>query len=77
MYIYICLAFGEARAGCRVADAMLPIGTSITARHFAPGQYVDVQGVTKGKGWQGVMKRWLLPPTIIYYYYLYCYYLYF
>ena len=39
-------------------DAMLPVGTSITARHFAAGQYVDVQGVTKGKGFQGVMKRW-------------------
>ena len=39
-------------------DAMLPIGTSITARHFVPGQYVDVQGVTKGKGFAGAMKRW-------------------
>jgi len=39
-------------------DAMLPVGTSITARHFVPGQYVDVQGVSKGKGFQGVMKRW-------------------
>jgi len=39
-------------------DALLPIGTSITARHFVVGQHVDVQGVTKGKGFQGVMKRW-------------------
>ena len=39
-------------------DALLPLGTSITARHFMAGQYVDVQGVTKGKGFQGVMKRW-------------------
>ena len=39
-------------------DALLPVGTSITARHFVPGQYVDVQGVTRGKGFQGVMKRW-------------------
>jgi len=39
-------------------DALLPVGTSITARHFLPGQFVDVQGVTKGKGFQGVMKRW-------------------
>jgi large subunit ribosomal protein L3 len=38
-------------------DALLPVGTSITVRHFVPGQYVDVQGVTKGKGFQGVMKR--------------------
>ena len=39
-------------------DALLPVGTSITARHFVPGQHVDVQGVTRGKGFQGVMKRW-------------------
>ncbi|KAL1515571.1 hypothetical protein AB1Y20_002191 [Prymnesium parvum] len=39
-------------------DALLPVGTSITVRHFVPGQYVDVQGVSKGKGFQGVMKRW-------------------
>ena len=40
------------------ADALLPIGTTINARHFVPGQFVDVQGVTRGKGFQGVMKRW-------------------
>merc|ERR1719424_2379079 len=39
-------------------DALLPIGTSITVRHFVVGQHVDVQGITKGKGFQGVMKRW-------------------
>jgi len=39
-------------------DALLPVGTSITASHYVPGQYVDVQGVTKGHGFQGVMKRW-------------------
>ena len=39
-------------------DALLPVGTTITARHFVPGQYVDVQGVTRGKGFAGVMKRW-------------------
>jgi len=39
-------------------DALLPVGTSITAAHFVPGQSVDVQGVTKGHGFQGVMKRW-------------------
>ncbi|KAL0433856.1 UNVERIFIED_CONTAM: 50S ribosomal protein L3-2, mitochondrial [Sesamum latifolium] len=33
-------------------------GTSIGARHFLPGQYVDVTGITKGKGFQGGMKRW-------------------
>ncbi|KAD0747965.1 hypothetical protein R6Q59_010695 [Mikania micrantha] len=39
-------------------DALLPIGTQIGVRHFVPGQYVDVTGITKGKGFQGVMKRW-------------------
>lgn len=39
-------------------DALLPVGTEITCRHFIAGQFVDVQGVTKGKGFQGVMKRW-------------------
>lgn len=38
-------------------DALLPVGTSINVRHFVPGQYVDVTGITKGKGFQGVMKR--------------------
>ncbi|KAI3821455.1 hypothetical protein L1987_09023 [Smallanthus sonchifolius] len=39
-------------------DALLPIGTQISVRHFVPGQYVDVTGITKGKGFQGAMKRW-------------------
>ncbi|KAH9287612.1 hypothetical protein KI387_031729, partial [Taxus chinensis] len=39
-------------------DALLPVGTPITVRHFVPGQHVDVIGITKGKGFQGVMKRW-------------------
>lgn len=40
------------------ADALLPVGTPITVRHFVPGQYVDVTGITRGKGFQGGMKRW-------------------
>ncbi|XP_043710425.1 50S ribosomal protein L3-2, mitochondrial-like [Telopea speciosissima] len=39
-------------------DAILPVGTPITVRHFVPGQYVDVSGITRGKGFQGGMKRW-------------------
>lgn len=39
-------------------DAVLPVNTRITCRHFLPGQYVDVCGTTRGKGFQGVMKRW-------------------
>jgi large subunit ribosomal protein L3 len=44
----------------RISDpANLPeIGTSIHARHFVPGQQVDVAGISKGKGFQGGMKRW-------------------
>ncbi|KAH9619117.1 hypothetical protein KSS87_012505 [Heliosperma pusillum] len=38
-------------------DALLPVGTTINVRHFLPGQFVDVTGITKGKGFQGVMKR--------------------
>lgn len=39
-------------------DALLPVGTTIGVRHFVPGQYVDVTGITRGKGFQGGMKRW-------------------
>jgi large subunit ribosomal protein L3 len=43
----------------RVAeDQFLPVGAEITADHFAVGQYVDVTGVTIGKGFAGPMKRW-------------------
>ncbi|KAF8724057.1 hypothetical protein HU200_021068 [Digitaria exilis] len=31
-------------------DALLPVGTTITFRHFMPGKSVDVTGITKGKG---------------------------
>lgn len=40
------------------ADAVLEVGAEITAGHFVTGQFVDVSGVTSGKGFQGVMKRW-------------------
>jgi len=33
-------------------------GDIITVAAFAEGQIVDVLGVTKGKGFQGVVKRW-------------------
>lgn len=38
-------------------DAMMPVGTPISVQHFVPGQYVNVRGVTQGKGFQGGMKR--------------------
>ncbi|WRT69590.1 50S ribosomal protein L3 [Kwoniella shivajii] len=39
-------------------DAVLNVGTELNAGHFVPGQYVDVSGITIGKGFQGVMKRY-------------------
>jgi len=43
----------------RVSEkGLLPVGSPILAQHFVPGQLVDLQGVTKGKGFQGAMKRW-------------------
>ena len=40
------------------ATALVEAGTELVASHFIPGQYVDVVGETKGKGFAGVMKRW-------------------
>ena len=34
------------------------LGTELTCRHFVPGQRVNIQGITQGKGFQGVMRRW-------------------
>jgi large subunit ribosomal protein L3 len=43
----------------RVAkDALLEVGSELSAEHFIAGQYVDVTGVTIGKGFAGGMKRW-------------------
>ena len=43
----------------RVADdALLDVGTEISADHFVAGQLVDIQGRTQGKGFAGAMKRW-------------------
>ncbi|EMD38294.1 hypothetical protein CERSUDRAFT_82556 [Gelatoporia subvermispora B] len=39
-------------------DAHVPVGTTLSAIHFVPGQYVDVIANSIGKGYQGVMKRW-------------------
>jgi large subunit ribosomal protein L3 len=57
-------ALGEDVAKRKIAefrvspDALLTRGQKISAAHFVPGQLVDVAGITKGKGFQGVMKRW-------------------
>jgi large subunit ribosomal protein L3 len=43
----------------RVAeDAVLESGSVISPAHFSVGQFVDVAGITKGKGFAGGMKRW-------------------
>ena len=34
------------------------VGDQITVEVFQPGQIVDVRGESKGKGFQGVIKRW-------------------
>src|SRR3712207_1931380 len=51
----------EPKAGVadfRVAeDALLDVGATLAADHFVPGQLVDIQGVTRGKGFAGGMKR--------------------
>ena len=39
-------------------DAVVEVGTEITANHFISGQFVDVSGFTIGKGFAGAMKRW-------------------
>ncbi|TBU65577.1 mitochondrial 50S ribosomal protein L3 [Dichomitus squalens] len=39
-------------------DAHVPVGTTFSAIHFVPGQYVDVIAKSIGKGFQGTMKRW-------------------
>ena len=38
-------------------DEELKVGDSINVNHFVEGEYVDVSGISKGKGFQGVVKR--------------------
>jgi len=46
-------------AEVRLSDApTLKVGDVVSASAFAEGQLVDVVGVTKGKGFQGVVRRW-------------------
>jgi large subunit ribosomal protein L3 len=40
------------------ADALLDVGAELSATHFIPGQFVDVVGTTKGRGFTGAMRRW-------------------
>ncbi len=46
-------------AEVRLKDApTLKVGDVVNATSFTEGQLVDVIGITKGKGFQGVVKRW-------------------
>ncbi len=38
-------------------EAEYKLGDAVTVEIFSEGDFVDVQGVTKGKGFQGVVKR--------------------
>jgi len=46
---------GEVRLAERTS---LKQGDVITVETFKEGQFVDVTGITKGKGFQGVVRRW-------------------
>jgi large subunit ribosomal protein L3 len=46
-------------AEVRMKDApVLKVGDIVNASSFTEGQFVDVIGITKGKGFQGVVRRW-------------------
>lgn len=38
-------------------DGLLEVGAELSAAHFAAGQWVDVAGITTGKGFAGAIKR--------------------
>lgn len=38
-------------------DCIIPVGTAMSAGHFIAGGFVDVRGTSKGKGFQGAIKR--------------------
>ena len=38
-------------------DHDLKLGDTVNVEHFEEGEYVDVSGISKGKGFQGVVKR--------------------
>jgi len=55
------VAAGKTPVEFRLADGEtteLKIGASISLSIFTNGQSVDVTGVSKGKGYQGTIKRW-------------------
>lgn len=47
--------FGEVRSESVSADAL---GKEVSLESFSKDTFIDVTGISKGKGFQGVMKRW-------------------
>jgi large subunit ribosomal protein L3 len=39
-------------------DAVVAVGAELSAAHFVAGQFVDVSGISVGKGFAGPMRRW-------------------
>lgn len=39
------------------SENKLPVGFMFSARHFTPGQLVDITGISVGKGFAGTIKR--------------------
>ncbi len=40
------------------ADMLVDVGAELSADHFVAGQKVDIAGFSKGRGFQGAMRRW-------------------
>ena len=41
----------------KVFEEELKVGDTVNVNHFVEGEFVDVSGISKGKGFQGVVKR--------------------
>jgi len=41
-----------------IGDSVPKVGEKIGVDIFSPGEFVDVTGISKGRGFQGVVKRW-------------------
>jgi large subunit ribosomal protein L3 len=47
----------DALASVQIAGETMEVGTTITVANFSVGDVVDVVGTSKGRGYQGVVKR--------------------
>ena len=52
------LRLDEANAIERPDGSPLQVGEQLTVDIFSAGELVDISGISKGKGFSGVMKRW-------------------